>query len=159
MNPDSPNFKSEMTVDTESGTKVVFRLFVRSSIVSTKEVKRQKSILTKLEQLQEQKVFDEFSVRVWGNPVGLNTVLTNNSDQSSLQQLHDFKVWARDAGVSLEPFFQWHLTESSSIDSIALVRLPVLSLTEYEGGSIRSVVPHTDMGIAQTVEDRLTSLE
>lgn len=102
-----------------------------------------------------------FSVRVWGERVGLSTTAVETTcGQDLLERVGAYRGWANRANVSLEPFFESRATTSRITgEEYTELRLPVLAMAEYEDDEVVYVTPHEDGGQVRSVADRLDRLE
>ena len=79
-------------------------------------------------------------------------------DSPRYERFADVRAWAREADVSLSPFFERREAYDPAADSVReMVTLPVLWLTLSEGSSVRATYPHVD-GEVETASDAVSEL-
>ena len=79
-------------------------------------------------------------------------------DSPVYERFGEVRAWAREAGVSLSPFFERRESYDPAAGGVReMVTLPVLWLTLSEGSSVRATYPHVD-GEVETVSDAVSAL-
>jgi hypothetical protein len=120
----------------------------------------QRRVIKQLKRLETGGHLDGIDVHVWGTEVGLSTTAVETAAQQAiLDTVGEFRSWAADAGVSLDQFYENRRRVSGLTgEEFATLRLPVLSLAEYEDDELVSVTPHERESGVRSVEDRLEML-
>ncbi|MFT4923701.1 MAG: hypothetical protein ACI8XM_002931 [Haloarculaceae archaeon] len=134
-------------------------LYVRSLASRTGEGPQERAIDC-LRQFDTGGFVDSFTIRVWGNQIGLtSTAVETDRGADILDRIGAFREWASRNDVSLEAFFDSRETESHLTgESHTSLRLPVLVMAEYEGDDVAYVTPHERDDTVHTVDDRLDEL-
>ena len=118
-------------------------------------------IIGRLDALTSVAELDEFGVFVWGD--GL--IPESNASRTAPGQringfVEEFRRWATTAGVVIEPFFPSERANSKNRDEEwTHLRVPTMTLAEYEDGALQFVSHCLDGDIVITVLDRLDTLE
>ncbi|QLH80484.1 HTH domain-containing protein [Halosimplex pelagicum] len=104
---------------------------------------------------------EEASVTVWGSEVELSARARRTPiGKCVLDRVADFRAWADERGVSMEPFFDTReVSASLTGEEYAALRLPVTCLAEYEGDELVHVAPYTTGEAVCSVADRLRRLD
>lgn len=100
------------------------------------------------------------SVRVWGHEVALSTRTCRDGPETFvLDRIAEFRAWADDHDVSMEPFFDSReVSASLTGEEYAALRLPVTCLAEYEDDKLVHVAPYSTGDAICSVADRLRTL-
>lgn len=138
---------------TESPQQRRATLFVRSDL-PTPSRKRCTTIECDLQELVSSGVLDAAESREWEKRVPLG------SDDSLERTLYEeFETWARDAGVSLSPFFDTRLCYSMETgEKRKELVMPAVCLAIYEDGDLAQVAPFAYAGRAESVEECIAEL-
>lgn len=101
------------------------------------------------------------SVAVWGREIELSArARRTQAGQCVLDRVADFRAWADERGVSMEPFFETRERSSSLTgEEFAALRLPVCCLAEYADGELAHVAPYSTGEAICSVADRLDWLD
>lgn len=131
------------------------------SLASRTETGVQERAVELLDRLEREGALASYTVRVWGERVGLSTTaVETNRGQELLERIGTYRGWANRNGVSLEPFFESSATTSRITgEEYTTLRLPVIAMAEYEDGEVVHVTPHENEGGVSTVDDRLDRFE
>lgn len=101
------------------------------------------------------------SVTVWGREIELSARARRSpAGQCVLDHVADFRAWADERGVSMEPFFETREVSSSLTgEEYAALRLPVTCLAEYADDELIHVAPYSTGEAICSVADRLRRLD
>lgn len=134
-------------------------LYVRSLTSRTRDgvVER---VVEGLRRRRSAGAIDSFTVRIWGERVGLSTTAVDTDrGQDVLERIATFRRWASRNRVSLAPFFESTQTTSRVTgEAYTTLRLPVIAMAEYRGTEVVLVSPHEGTDGVCTVEDHLDRL-
>jgi hypothetical protein len=99
-------------------------------------------------------------VTVWGTEVGLSTTASRTeTGRLVLDRVADFRSWADELGVTMEPFFQTReVTSGLTGEEYTTLVLPVCCLAEYRGPDLVHVSPYSTGDAICSVGDRLDRL-
>lgn len=100
------------------------------------------------------------SIRVWGHEVALSSRTHHGGPETFvLDRIADFRAWADEHDVSMEPFFDSReVSASLTGEEYAALRLPVTCLAEYEDDKLVHVAPYSTGDAICSVADRLHAL-
>jgi len=134
-------------------------LYVRGLTSRPGRETRERAV-TLLERLDAAGTIATFTVRVWGQEVGLSTTAAETErGRDILDRVGAVRRWANRNDVSVEPFFDGRAATSGITgEEYTTLRLPVAVLAEYADGDLAYVTPHEDCGTVRTVQDRLDHL-
>lgn len=114
----------------------------------------QESVLERLDRLSEAGPID-VGVQTWAKRAAVD-------DEASLgvRKYGEFAAWAREANVTIRPFFDTRTCYSSIAGRPREVLVaPVVCIAAYADDNLRAVYPHADDGRTYTVGDFLSALE
>lgn len=124
---------------------------------------RQARALERLRALEEAGAIDEFSVEVWGDRVGLDTVDAETDHAAAVvETVESFRQWADRNDLSVGTFFETRRVEDRITgDSYTALELPSMAMAEYRGGDLEWVCPCLDpeTGATHAVHDRIETVE
>lgn len=133
--------------------------------VSRVSVRQIEAIESRLEELAETPVVEDYQIRQWPP----QRQLPVEEDTTREELVTEFEHWADRNDYSLEPAFRRRMVPSALVDDDETgeeIRVPIVTLAAYEADreSLRGVVPCTvnpDTNDAQThtVDDWLTAVE
>jgi hypothetical protein len=134
-------------------------LFVRS-LSPSGATHRQEAILDRLDRLDEQDVIEDYTVTVWGERIGPDSLAAEtDTGQRTLNSVAEFESWADANGVSVERFYPVETVDSTLAgDRYTAISLPVMAMAEFVDGELCHVTPHEDDRV-RTVADRLDTFE
>ena len=140
-------------------TRRSIELFVRS-LAPNGATQQQEAILSRLDQLDERGVVDNYTVTIWDERIVPESLAAQSGTGREIGETVDqFQAWADERDVSLDRFFIDQTIHSAITgDRYSAIALPVFALAEYEDGELRSVTPHERDKGTLTVEDRLELL-
>lgn len=120
----------------------------------------QERVIKQLQSLADKGSLESVTVHVWGEEVGLSTTAVETASRRSiLDTIGTFRSWADANDVSLVQFYEERTRVSGLTgEEFTTLRLPVLTLAEYQDGELVSVTPHERKSGVRTVEDRLEML-
>lgn len=134
-------------------------LYVRSlapqGLQSTQDV-----VIRRLDELKSGGQIDDYNIVVWGNRLppesSVGQTTTGLRFHDTVKQ---FRQWATATGISLESFFPTETIRSEFTDEeYTCIRFPILTLAEYEDGTLQFVSPCSDEDTCYTIQDRLNAL-
>ena len=134
-----------------AGTRV--ELYARSSLPEVAS-RRRDEVAGRLKQLTEDGHVDDVAIRTWDKKVPLS------GDYDELDEYEQFRNWADETGVVLEPFFDTRSCYSmESGERGEWLVLPALCLAVYRDGDLDAVYPHSTNDGSRSVLDCLHAIE
>jgi len=136
------------------GTGLELVVYLRES-ASSAAAERQQAVLGRLNALADAGVIEDVTVRTWPKRV--------SESSEVLETVRELCAAAEERGLRLEPFFEEHervpgfFTERA--EPVREVVLPVMCVTLYRDGDVRSIYPCTDDEGHYSVSDGLDALE
>lgn len=114
-------------------------------------------VVKTLREYEKKDVIDELSIDIWPEEI----CFTGNTPvEFVLDHYEQFRAWADDEGVSLEPAFERRERSTLLSDETnTFLVLPAVCLAIYVDGTLVSVAPHSTETETHTVEDALTHIE
>lgn len=161
MTPQTPPPSSERTdgIHFARGDTVRLELYVRS-LAPTGCRSRQEGVVDRLAQLESGGLIEEYTVDVWGRQLSLEGSPRSEAEARIRERIEAFQSWARTHGRSLDRFFPVDTVHSELTgEEYTCVRVPVMTLAEYEGETLRFVTPSSDRETTHTVADHLEAIE
>lgn len=143
---------------TRRTNQVRAELWVRS-LAPTGCRPQQEACLQHLRQLEADGDIETFTVEVWGTHLALSDGERTAIGQRIHDRVEEFRAWAMEHGMAPDSLFS---TESINplppSEEYTRITLPLMTLAEYEGDTLRFVSPCTDGETVHTVTDRLDAL-
>lgn len=121
----------------------------------------QEAVVERLVTLAERGVIAEYSINVWGRELCRSGAMAGTEPgKTALERVDGFHAWAREADVSLAPFFERKTVRRplTGEESRTVMRPPVMTLAEYRGGELTFVTPCRDGDTVHSVTTRLEEL-
>lgn len=138
---------------TDPGTRVTFECYLRASTLAGAP----DDTVETLREYERAGTIDELSVTIWPNRLRLTE---ETADDPVVDRYSQFRTWADDNGVSLEPAFRIEArTTLVCDDPETVLNLPALCLAIRIDGDLMSVVPHSTETTTYTIGDVLADIE
>lgn len=121
----------------------------------------QDTVIGRLDALKSDGKVDDYTVVVWGNRLPPES---SAGQTTTGQRLHEtvkqFRQWAAGSEMSLESSFPTETIRSEvTEEEYTCIRFPMLTLAEYQDGTLQFVSPCSDEDTRYTIHDRLNALE
>lgn len=161
MTPQTPPPSSERTdgIHFARGDSVRLELYVRS-LAPTGCRSGQEGIVERLAQLESSGQIEEYTVDIWGRQLSLDGSPRTEPEARIRERIELFQSWARTHDRSLDRFFPVDTVRSELTgEEYTCVRVPVMTLAEYEAERLRFVTPSTDGETTHTVADHIEAIE
>lgn len=122
---------------------------------------RQDEVITRLQELDDDGVIDDFNVQVWGKQIDpTSRAAETEQGEFILNRIAEFQQWALANNTTLESFYQTsHQSSSITGEEHTKIVLPKMGLAEYRGRELEQVSPCTDGDEVPSVVDHLETLE
>ena len=122
------------------------------SPVSIKTEERQADVLARADSLRQHGLVEDVVVTYWSR-------LAAATDQRQADEIAAMEAWADEHGCSLAPGFERRNRRSAFTGDGAVVSLPLVALTCWDGDELVAVYPHRSPSGHCTVEDGLQRIE
>jgi hypothetical protein len=116
---------------------------------------QQNAVVNRLRELDAADRIEGYEVHVWNSRVQLS----DGETQSDVAVYREFRSWADDADVDVDPFFTVRERESFVDGTARELIFPVMCLAVRADGELRTVAPHRHGHETNTVQDCLDALE
>lgn len=132
-------------------------LFVRSDLPTPARQCRT-TALSRVEELVDGGVLDEFSMTSWAKRVPLDEDAELGAFERA--RFDEFSLWARSAGVRIAPFFDTRECHSSTTgERQTQLVLPAVCLALYDRDELVAVVPHVSESGTVSIGDAFDRLD
>lgn len=141
----------------ESPTRTV-ELYVRSlapqGLLSTQDI-----VIGRLDELKSTGKLDEYHVVIWGDRLPPESAAGRTPTGQRLREtVTQFQQWATESGMSLGSFLTGTVRSELADEEYTCIQFPMLTLAEYEDGTLQFVSPCSDDDASYTIHDRLDAL-
>lgn len=140
-------------VTNENQGKAVVDCYIRASAL----VEALDDTIERLREYEQQGAIDELSITIWPDRIRLTEETEKHPILDSYGQ---FREWAEDNDVSLEPAFKFEKRTTLVCDTPEpVLNLPALCLGIRLDGDLVTVVPHSTETGTYTIGDALADIE
>ena len=139
--------------------EVGLEFFVRS-LAPNQCYPQQQAIVQRLRRLETEGTITEFGLDVWGDQIAGSRNVQSERHSRYRTRLAAFRDWAEAHDMSLRPGFQAETIHSEFTgETVTRIRLPIMTLAEYDGGNHRFVSPSSDGDSHFSVTDHIAAIE
>lgn len=114
----------------------------------------QTEIIDRLQTLSEAGLITDLNTDVWGASMGITR--TGERDPVDIRErVAEYKQWADKQGYTLQPAFDWEVTEGEDNGEELSGRIvtPLITLAMYTEEGLQAVYPHVDGTKVNTIQD------